>query len=152
MPSREFVDRFLAQHHVAFVGVSRDPKQFSNAVYRHLRDGGRTMYPVHRDLDTIEGDRAYRRLADVPEPLDGVVIMVPIETMTEVVREAVDRGAPRVWLHRGLGQRDVPTETVELCRTHGVEVVDGACPLMFATPVHGAHRVHRFFARRRFAA
>jgi len=152
MPSREYVDDFLAQRHVAFVGVSRSSKEFANAVYRHLRDGGRTLYPVHRDETTIEGDPAYRTLADVPQPLDGVVVMVPAAAMTGVVRAAIDRGVPRVWLHRGLGQRPVPDKAVALCREHGVDVVDGACPLMFAEPVGAFHKAHRVFARRRFAA
>ena len=38
MPSKQIIEDFLAQEHVALVGVSRDPKQFANAVYRHLRD------------------------------------------------------------------------------------------------------------------
>ena len=152
MPSRERVDDFLAQRHVAFVGVSRNSKEFANAVYRHLRDGSRTMYPVHRELATIEGDPAYRALADVPEPVDGVVVMVPAAAMADVVRAAIDRGIPRVWLHRGAGQGPVPEEAVALCREHGVDVVDGACPLMFAEPVAAFHKAHRFFTRRRFAA
>ncbi|HEX5613916.1 MAG TPA: CoA-binding protein [Acidimicrobiia bacterium] len=152
MPSRDVVDEFLAQRHVAFVGVSRNSKEFANSVYRHLRDTGRTMYPVHVTAPTIEGDPAFRTLADVPEPLDGVVVMVPSAAMVAVVQDAIDRGVTRVWLHRGLGQGPVPTEAVERCRAHGVAVVDGACPLMFADPVGSFHKVHRFFARRRFAA
>lgn len=34
-------------------------------------------------------------------------------------------------------------EAVALCREHGIEVVDGACPLMFSEPVGWFHRVHR---------
>jgi predicted CoA-binding protein len=41
------IDEFLAQRHLAFVGVSRDSKRFANAVYRSLRGGGRSLYPVN---------------------------------------------------------------------------------------------------------
>jgi predicted CoA-binding protein len=154
VPSRQTIDRFLAQQHLAFVGVSRDPKHFANSVYRLLRDGGRTMYPVNAsaDVDTIEGDRCYQHLADVPDPIDGVVVMVPGANSADVVRNAVDRGIPRVWLHRGFGPGSVTPEAVALCEEYGVEVVDGACPFMFAEPVRGVHRLHRFFVRRRVAA
>jgi predicted CoA-binding protein len=154
MPHRATIDEFLTQQHIAFVGVSRDTKQFANAVYREMRDHGRTMYPVHRDeaVTTIEGDDCYRSLADVPDPVDGVVVMVPASGAEAVVRDAIERGIPRVWLHRGVGTGAVSEDAVVLCREHGVAVVDGACPLMFDEPVGWMHRVHRTLARRRFAA
>jgi hypothetical protein len=105
-----------------------------------------------RHTDTIEGDRSYRRLADVPSPVDGVVVMVPEAAVTDVVREAVACGIPRVWLHRGPGQKPVPSDAVQICLDHGIEVVDGACPLMFESPVRGIHRLHHFMIRRRFVA
>lgn len=154
MPDRTVIDRFLDQRHVAFVGVSRDSRQFANAVYRALRDGGRTMYPVNEQAggEPVEGDASYQRLASVPDPLDGVVVMVPAPIVGDVVRAAIRRGVPRIWLHAGIGSSCVTDEAVELCRQHGVEVVDGACPMMFLEPVRGFHRVHRWVARRRFAA
>jgi predicted CoA-binding protein len=154
MPDRKIIEEFLAQEHVAFVGVSRDTKQFANAVYRRLKEGGRTLYPVNPAAEggPLEGDRSYQRLADVPDPVDGVVVMVPASSSAEVVRQAVERGIPRVWLHRGAGKGSVSPEAVQVCRDHGVAVVDGACPLMFDEPVGGVHRLHRLISGRRIAA
>jgi uncharacterized protein len=152
MPSRAVIEDFLAQRHLAFVGVSRETKELSNAIYRHLRDGGRTLYPVHPSADAIEGNGAYRSLADVPDPVDGVVIMVKPEAAKALVAEAIARGIPRVWLHRGVGTGSVSAEAVELCCSAGVAVVDGACPLMFAEPVGMFHKFHRLVSGRRIAA
>lgn len=152
MPSRALIDDFLAQRNIAVAGVSRDPKQLANAVYRRLRDGGRTVYAVNPNTDTVEGDRCYRSLADVPSPVDGVIVVVPAARSAEVVRAALERGIPRVWLHRGAGPGSVSPEAVELCRNAGVPVIDGACPLMFDEPVGFAHKMHRVLSRRRFAA
>jgi hypothetical protein len=154
MPSKTVIEDFLAQDHIAFVGVSRNPKEFANAVYRNMRDGGRSLYPVNAGADgaPLEGDPSYRSLADVPDPVDGVVVMVPADGAADVVRDAVARGVPRVWLHRGFGRGAVSDEAVELCRAHGIDVVEGACPLMFDGDVRGAHRLHRFLVRGRFAA
>jgi uncharacterized protein len=154
MPDRAAIDDFLAQTHLAFVGVSRDPKNFANTVYRQLRDGGRVLYPVNGNATstTLEGDRCYGSVADVPDPVDGVVVMVKAAVAQRVVRDAIRRGIPRVWLHRGVGPGSVSAEAVELCRQAGVSVIDGACPLMFEEPVRSLHRVHRFLSRRRFAA
>lgn len=152
MPSRAAIDDFLAQDHLAFVGASRNTKEFANSVYRHLRDGGRTMVPVHRGADSIENDPCAASIADVPDPVDGIVIMVPADSMADVAREAVARGIPRVWLHRGAGQPPVPQEAVDACREAFLVVIDGACPLMFDEPVGGMHRLHRMLVGKRFAA
>lgn len=154
MPERKTIDEFLAQRHLAFVGVSRDSKQFANAVYRQLREGGRVLYPVNPAAggDPLEGDRSYQTLADVPDPVDGAIVMVPAGAAAEVVRQAVERGIPRVWLHRGAGKGSVSAEAVQLCRDNAIAVVDGACPLMFAEPVRGVHRIHRLLSGRRIAA
>lgn len=154
MPDRASIEEFLAQRHLAFVGVSRDEKQFANAVYRRMRQGGRVLYPVNAMAAhaPIEGDASYLTLGAVPDPVDGVVVMVPAEKAADVVRQAIARGIPRVWLHRGVGRGSVTEEAVRLCRDAGVEVVDGACPLMFEEPVRGVHALHRLFARRKLAA
>jgi predicted CoA-binding protein len=152
MPTRAAIDDFLAQDDLAFVGVSRNTKEFANSVYRRLRDDGRTMRPVHREAVTIEGDTCHPTLADVPDTVDGVVIMVPADQMATVAREAVARGIPRIWLHRGAGQPPVPQEAVDVCRDAAVVVIDGACPLMFDEPVGGVHRLHRLFVGKRIAA
>lgn len=154
MPERKTIDEFLSQRHLAFVGVSRDSKQFANAVYRKLRDGERKLYPVNAAAGGgwLEGDPCFSRLADVPDPVDGVVVMVPAESAVDVVRQAVERGIPRVWLHRGAGKGSVSADAVKLCRNNGIAVVDGACPFMFDGPVTGVHRLHRFLSGRRIAA
>jgi predicted CoA-binding protein len=153
MPTKVDVEEFLDQKHIAFVGVSREPKAFANAVYRELRDHGRTLYPVNRGTDggSIEGDPSYRSLAEVPDPIDGVVVMVPATQSADVVRAALDRNIPRVWLYHGVGPGSVSAEAVALCRAAGVPVVDGACPFMFDAPVHSVHRLHRALAGRRVA-
>jgi len=154
MPDRKTIEDSMAQRHLAFVGVPRDPKQFANGVYRQLRAGGRVLYPVNRAAggEALEGDPSYARLADVPDPADGVLVVVSAKASVSVVLEAIDRGILRVWLHRGVGKGSMSSEATEKCRDHGVAVVDGARPLMFEQPVRGVHRLHRLLSGRRNAA
>lgn len=154
MPDRPTIEEFLAQRRLAFVGVSRDSHQFANSVYRRLREGGRTLYPVNALAGgaPIEGDASFTSLSEVPDAVDGVVVMVPTSAAAALVRDAVAKGIPRVWLHRGAGRGSVSEEAVRLCRESGVAVVDGACPLMFEEPVRGVHWLHRAVRGKRFAA
>lgn len=146
---RVTVDRFLAENRIAFIGAHRDPKQFSNSVYRHLREGGRTMLPVHPDADLIEGDPCVTRVSDIPDPIDAALLMVNAETARGIVDECIDRGIGQIWLHRGAGPGAVSEEAVAACRAADVAVIEGACPMMFAEPVGWFHRLHRFTVKRR---
>lgn len=156
MPSRALIDRFLDLRHVAVVGVSRNDKEFANGVFRHLRDHGRgrVLYPVNAAADgaPIEGVTSYPSVAEVPDPLDGVLVMVPASEAAAVVHAAATRGRPMIWLHKGAGQGAVSEEVVDLCHELALPVVDGACPMMFEEPVGSIHKVHRAFVRRHISA
>jgi uncharacterized protein len=151
MPSRASIDRFLQSERVAVVGVSRNPKEFANAVYREFRDRGYEVFPVNPNTDEVEGVRCYRTIAELPD-VDGALIMVPAAGAAEVVEQCAARGIERVWLHRGAGQGSVADEAVDAARAAGIDVVDGACPLMFLPDTGWFHRLHRRLAGRRIAA
>lgn len=148
MPTRASIDAFLAGHRIAVVGVSRDPKHFANAVYRELRDHGYEVIGVNPHADTVEGDACVRSVAELPD-VDGVLVMVPAPAAAEVVEACADRGLPRVWLHKGGGPGAVSEDAVRVARERGLEVVDGACPLMFLEPTGWIHRLHRAISGRR---
>jgi predicted CoA-binding protein len=152
MVRRADIDEFLAQDHLALVGVSRDPRQFANGVFRALRDHGTTVYPVNPAADVVEGVPCYRRVQDVPDPLGGVLLMVNPETALEVVDDCVERGVTRVWFHKGAGPGAYSEGAATTCRAQGMTVIDDACPLMFLEPVGLIHRVHRWTRRRHLAA
>jgi predicted CoA-binding protein len=54
-----------------------------------------------------------------------------------------DTGVGMVWMHRSLdmlGGGSVSEEAVEFCRENGIEVIAGACPMMFCKPVDIGHK------------
>lgn len=143
MPTRAAIDDFLAQHRLAFIGLSREPKAFSTSVYLELRKHGYELFPVNAQADRIEGDVCYHRVEDLPDDLDGAIVMVAANRSAAVVKACIDKGIERIWLHKGVGPSSVSDDAVRLCKEHGIEVVDGACPLMFTEPAAWFHRAHR---------
>ncbi len=143
MPSRAVIDDFLAQHRLAFIGVSHDPKEFSATVYEALRAHGYELHPVNPHAERIGDDVCVPAVGDLPDGLDGAIVMVPAEASLGVVEACIEKGIPRIWLHKGAGPSSVSPDAVHVCREHGIEVVDGACPMMFIEPVAWFHRVHR---------
>lgn len=138
------VQQFLQGHRIAVIGASDGPKNFGGTVYRALRDHGHRTIPVHPTARTVAGDAAYRSLDTVRAPVDGVVVMVNPTAALGVVRTCVERGITNVWLFKGIGAAGAMSdEAVQLCEANGINVVEGACPLMFLEPVGLGHRVHR---------
>ncbi|HEX7535550.1 MAG TPA: CoA-binding protein [Dermatophilaceae bacterium] len=142
------VEDFLSHHRYAVVGASDDPKNFGRTICREMSNRGYDVVPVHPQAAAVDGMPCFADLASVPGDLDGVIVMVPAQRSAEVVQSAVERGVPRVWLFQGAGGGgSVSPEAVELCKQHNVQVVAGACPMMFLEPVGWFHRVHRTFRR-----
>ena len=144
MVSNVLIEDFLAQRRLGFVGVSHDPKEFSAVVYRELKNHGYELSPVNPHAESIDGDRCVSSVAELPDEIDGVIVMVPADSSAAVVEQCIARKIPRVWLHRGAGPSSVSDEAVALCRDHGIEVVDGACPMMFMDDASWFHRVHHW--------
>jgi uncharacterized protein len=142
--SEERARAFLVEsERVAVVG-SVDPTAFPATVRTALAEHGIEVVPVSARTGTAEGDDGvFVDLASVPGRLDGVVVMVSRDHAEDVVREAIERGVPRVWLFRGAGPGAVSDAAVARCEEAGIEVVAGACPLMFLDPVAWIHRAHR---------
>ena len=138
MKSKGSIDAFLAEPAIAVVGVSRSGKGFGNAAVRELRRKGYRIHPVNPQADLVDGERCYRSLAELPEPVGAVLVVVPPEQALTVVREAARAGIRRVWLQQGA---ESPLVTLA-CDELGLDVIAGECILMFAKPtgVHNAHR------------
>ncbi|MDJ0769625.1 MAG: CoA-binding protein [Ilumatobacter sp.] len=150
MPTQASIDRFLSGKRIALVGVSRNSRSFNNAVYRTMRDHGYEMFPVNPNADQLEGDRCYRTVAELPD-VDGALIMVPAAMSPEVIGDCADRGITHIWLHKGAGPGAVSSEAVKVAQARDLDVVDGACPLMFLTDTGWLHRMHRRFSGRKIA-
>jgi uncharacterized protein len=147
MASKQAIDSFLACRRVAVLGVSRDAKDFSRAVFRALLERGYDAVPVNPNGGEADGRPLARSVEEVVPPAEGALLMTPLPATLQAVRECAEAGVRCVWLHRGAGQGAVSPEAVAYCRGRGIEVVDGECPFMFLPGTPFVHRVHHFFRR-----
>lgn len=140
MTTMQEVQDFVAQRSIAVVGASRKGGKFGNIAYKELRKKGYQVMAMHPDAETLEGDPCYRDLSSLPQPADGVLIVVPPASAVEVVRTAAEAGIKRVWLQQG-AESDA---AITAGREHGLSVVHGHCILMFSEPVGLPHSLHRW--------
>lgn len=145
MPSS--VAAFLAGKRFAVAGVSRNPQQAANAIFRKLRNSGFEVFPVNPNATETEGERCYPDLASTPGPLDGVVVATHPRDALGIVRQYGAQGLRQVWFHRSLGSGSVSDEAVRECNARGIQCIVGGCPLMYCEPVDPAHRCFRWLLR-----
>jgi len=146
IPVEQAVSEFLGQRRIAVTGVSRTPQDHgANVVYKRLRERGFEVFPINPNADQVEGDAAYADLKSVPGGVDAVVIATSPAHAETTMRECVDLGIGRVWMHRGPGAGSVSDEATRYGREHGITVIDGGCPCMFGATADTGHKLMHFF-------
>ncbi len=150
MPTiHEAASAFLANHRIAVTGVSRHPENHgSNAVYRRLRERGCQVFAVNPNAGQVEGDPSYPDLKSIPGGIQAVVIATRPAIAIDTMRECAELGIKHVWMHRGPGAGSVSASATDYGRQHGITVIDGGCPLMFAPTADLGHKLIRFIYSR----
>ena len=139
------VEEFLAGERIAVAGVSRDPHQPANAIFRRLRDTGHQVMAVNPNAAEVEGVAAYPDLETIPGAIDSVMVVTHPGASANVVRQAADRGVRKIWFHRSFGDGSVSPEALAECAARGIQPIVGGCPMMYAGRVDPAHRCMKWF-------
>ena len=108
---------------IAVVGLSADAGKASNSVARYLKDRGFRIIPVNPGQEEILGEKAYKSLADIPEPVDVVDIFMRPEKVLPVVEEAIKLKPKAVWLQLGIVNDEAKARAVSA----GVMFVQDKC-------------------------
>lgn len=144
------VHDFLAQKRIAVAGVSRDKSHHpaGNLIYQRLKQSGHDVFPVNPNMQSFAGDRCYPDLQSIPGGVDGVVIITRPEATEQIVRDCDTAGVRRVWMHQSMAKgSSVSPAAVEYCRQHDIDVIAGACPMMFGPGVDFGHMCMRWIMR-----
>ncbi|MHA1909829.1 MAG: acetate--CoA ligase family protein, partial [Candidatus Thorarchaeota archaeon] len=72
----EQIDRFFNPRNVALVGASADYRKLGNSILMNLLTSEIEIYPITRSRERVLGVKAYPSLADLPEPVDLVIVAV----------------------------------------------------------------------------
>ncbi len=140
MTTLSSINSFLAPKQLAVIGVSRNPKKFGRLVYEALKDKGVTVYPVNPNTENLNGDPCFKDINSLPGQVNRVYIVTPPEKTAENVRLAIDKGIKNIWIQ----QRSDTEQALEMIRDTDVNLIHNQCILMYADPVKGVHKFHRF--------
>ena len=114
---------------IAVVGASRDPDKAGGSVPAGLQSRGFRIIPINPYADKLFGERAYRSLLEVGEPIDLVDVFRPAADAPEIARQAVAVGAKALWL-----QLDIRSEEARrIAEAAGLEFVEDQCTAIVAS-------------------
>jgi len=117
--------------------------KFGSMAYRALKRNGYHVLAVNPNLDSIDGDTCYGSLPDLPGSAEAVLVTIKPASADSLLDHAKKAGIRKLWFQQG---GDF-TALAKQAREEGFVVVENKCILMYAEPVSGIHRIHRFFAK-----
>lgn len=113
----------------AVVGLSNNPMRPAVGVSKYLQDHlGMEIIPVSLKGDDVHGNKGYRRLSEIPGPIDVVDCFVNSTRVGDVVDQAITVGAKAVWLQLGV----IDEAAARRAAHAGLDVVMNTCPVIEA--------------------
>lgn len=105
----------------AVVGATDDTSKFGYKVYMKLKTKGYTVYPISIKCDQIDGDKAYKELADLPEKVDVVDFVVNPRIGISIIKQCKELGIDNVWLQPGT----VSDEIIDFAKDNNIRAFQG---------------------------
>jgi predicted CoA-binding protein len=118
------IRRVLDRKVWAVVGLTNSQWRAAHGVARFLQDRGKTIVPINLEGAAVHGAAGYRRLGDVPHPIDVVDIFRRSSAAGAHVDEAIAVGAKAVWMQLGV----IDEAAADRAADAGLDVVMDHCP------------------------
>jgi acetyltransferase len=87
--SAKNLDGIFKPRSIALVGASETEGKLGHILLRNLIEGGYQgpVYPVNPKYNTIKGQKSFKTVVDIDNAVDLAVIVIPIESVAEVMRD-----------------------------------------------------------------
>jgi uncharacterized protein len=108
---------------IAVVGLSSNELRASYFVGYYLRRHGYHVIPVNPRETEILGEKSFKRLTDVPVPIDIVNVFRAPDALPDIAREAVAIGAKALWCQFTV----INEEGARLAEAGGLTVIMDRC-------------------------
>jgi predicted CoA-binding protein len=116
----------LKQKKWAVVGATPNTEKFGNKIFKKLKAHGYEVYPVNPMYKEIEGDTCYETLADLPEKVECVNIVVAPERAKRALEDVIALKIENIWFQPGT----FTPELIDASETAGLNTVFYNCVLV----------------------
>lgn len=108
---------------IAVVGISPKEGRPSHWISVYLMEKGYRVIGVNPGISALFGEKVYKSLLDIPEPIDIVDIFRRPDAVPEIVEQAIKKKAKAIWMQEGI----VHNEAAERAKKAGLMVVMNRC-------------------------
>jgi predicted CoA-binding protein len=108
---------------IAVVGLSAHWYRPSYFAAKYMMDHGYRIIPVNPAYDEVLGQKCYKSLRDIPEPVDMVDCFRRAQEIVPLAQDAVAIGAKTLWMQLGV----VNQEAARIAEAAGLQVVMDRC-------------------------
>jgi acetyl coenzyme A synthetase (ADP forming)-like protein len=131
----ESLSPFFNAKGVAILGASSKPNKLSYGILENLLQHGYKgeVYPINPNADNILGKHAYPSIADVPDPVELAVIVLPVGMVLESLEQCGARGVKAVTIVTG-GFREVgengkklEDQCLQIARRYDMRIIGPNC-------------------------
>ena len=123
LPDEEIKEILSRNKNVAVIGMSKNPEKDAYTIPQYLKNKGYKVIPVNPSADEILGEKAYKKLGDVPGPIDIVDVFRPSEDVPNYVDNVISKKPNVFWLQLGIEN----TAAEEKVASAGIKVVFNKC-------------------------
>ncbi len=128
------MEKFFDPETVALVGASSRPARPGHNLFLNLRDCfGEKFFPVNPRVKEIEGIRCYSSLLEIPAQIDVAIIMIPANSVPEVLEQCARKGIRRVIIESAgfaeVGKQGKKLQEIclEIARKNGIRLWGPNC-------------------------
>lgn len=108
---------------IALVGATDNESKYGHTIFLDLKRKGYRVYPVNRRRDTVQGEKAYSKLADIPELPTIVNFVIPPRFTLHVLKQCLELGLMNVFIQPGAESPEV----MEFVQENGFNYLANAC-------------------------
>lgn len=130
----QILDHLFKPKSIAVIGASKNPGKWGFLILMNMFLGGfkGKIYPINPKEKEILGFEVYPSIADVPEPVDLVLVILPPAKVPEVIRECGGKAKMALVIAAGFGElgpeeKKLEEDLVEAAREVGIRVVGPNC-------------------------
>ncbi|QUH20468.1 CoA-binding protein [Alkaliphilus sp. B6464] len=110
----------------AVVGATPDSEKFGYKIYKKLKDHGYTVYGVNPKYESLDGDKLYSSLKDLPEKPECIDMVVNPKVTKSTLTEIKELGIEYVWFQPGTFDEDI----IDMAEEDGLQIVYYDCVLV----------------------
>jgi len=143
MNSLEDINTFLSAEKIAFFGVSRTGKKFSNEIYKTMIERGYKLYPINQNTANIDGTECVAKFSELKEEVKFGIFMTPKSITKDLISDAHSKGLEFIWIQPG----SETLETIEFCNNNKIKVITNQCIFMYLEGKKFPHNLHKFILK-----